>query len=115
MSLIKEKVRLDCESCRYCGDCDTDSFQLEVPIEDELTGLKGIAWIVCEVSGPKHRISLVHFRDLSGQDLILDEGQRQRLENILSLVAEKKICGNENLCPRDVVERVQSSLHSKVG
>ncbi|MBU0500499.1 MAG: hypothetical protein KJ558_06445 [Gammaproteobacteria bacterium] len=114
MSLTKEKVRLDCESCRYCGDCDAGSFELEVPIEDQLTGLKGNARILCEVSATGHRVTLAHFRDPAGIELLLDEGQRQRLESLLHLIAEKKICGNEGLCPKEIVDRVQSSTHSEV-
>lgn len=115
MSLMKEKVRLDCESCRYCGDCGADSFQLEVPIEDQLTGLKGNALIQCEVSDFGHRVTLVHFRDPAGNALVLNEDQNQRLGRLLHLIAEKKICGNEGLCPREVVERVRSSLQPEVG
>lgn len=108
MPLTKEKVRLDCENCRYCGEWGSNSFELEVPVEDGITGLKGQARIACEVAAGGHRITLIHFHDLAGNEQPLDTEQRRRLDSLLQLVAEKELCGNERLCPKQVVDRVQA-------
>ena len=108
MSLIKENLCLQCESCHYSGGEHGGSFQLEVPIEDVLTGRKGTAFIECEVMENKHHLTLLYIQDPTGFEMKLSAEERRRLEKVLDMVAGKKLCGNKGICPEEVVLHMQS-------
>ena len=113
MSLTKNDLSLECKSCQFGSGSGDSCFQLSVPVEDLLTGRKGMAFVECIVEGDEHRLTLLHIQDPSGEEMQLSDDEIVRLGKCLEFVAEKKLCGSEKLCPDEVVHQVR--LASQAG
>ncbi len=107
--LTKSKFHVDCLGCRYSGEIGETGFQVDVHVEDLKTGSHTTAVLECEVGQERHSVRLKNLTDDEGNEMRLDNSERQQLDKILDRIADKKLCGNSDICPGEVVERVRSS------
>ena len=103
MPLKKLQMRLDCEHCRFagCNPDDSHAFYVRVVIEDEQAHNSASALIECKVEPQSHQVQLV---ELDGEAGAID---RERLERALEVVAEQRLCGNNRICPAEIVRIVE--------
>ena len=111
MPLKKLQMRLDCEHCRFagCSPDDPNAFFVRVAIEDEQAGQSASALIECRVEPHSHRLQLV---ELGGE---VDAIDRERLERALDVVAEQRLCGNNRICPAEIVRIVEDIQNGSEG
>ena len=103
MPLKKLQMRLDCEHCRFagCNPDDPNAFYVRVAIEDERAHNSASALIECKVEKQCHQLQLVELGSEAGA---ID---RDRLERALEVVAEQRLCGNNRICPAEIVRIVE--------
>ncbi len=107
MSLKKNDIEVDCKHCQFSSSNDDGDFKVLVPIRDLESGITGQASLVCQVSSNTHHLKLDRWTDASNQPIKASENVQQRLLEALDYVAVKKVCGNQAICPTDVVEFVE--------
>jgi len=103
MPLKKLQMRLDCEHCRFagCNPDDPHAFYVRVAIEDERVHSSTSALIECTVEPQSHQLQLVELGSEAGAV------DRERLEKALDVVAEQRLCGNNRICPAEIVRIVE--------
>ena len=102
MALNKWQIRIDCENCRFegCSSGDPRTFFVRVNIEDELAQREASALLECKVEKQSHRVQLAELTGGNGVDL-------DRLDRILEVVSEKRLCGNDRICPAEITRLVE--------
>ncbi|MGB5563993.1 MAG: hypothetical protein WBN02_16935 [Sedimenticolaceae bacterium] len=107
MSWDKSGVSIDCGCCEYASCDGRDCFEVTVPISDIETGTAGNAMLLCSISSGGHKVELKEWNDARGQAILPTEEVQQRLLAVLDALADKKVCGNHQICPADVVRIVE--------
>ena len=108
MSLKKNDVMVDCNHCRFVSSSDAQDFVITVPLQDLKTGGSKTAILHCVVSAQNHEIEFQAWKDETGSASSMPGDLQTRLSAALDFVAEKRICGNEKICPSEVVHIVQN-------
>jgi len=106
--MTKNGVSIDCEQCKFDSIGRKNEFLVSVPVKSEVEEKKRIATISCEITPQRHRIDLVRLTTSSGTPVVMDSNTQHKLAKVLESVGDKKVCGNKNVCPKEVVELVQS-------
>lgn len=107
MSLSKNGLLIDCEQCKFKASGENNDFIVIVPISDVDEDKAGSATLKCIVSVDHHLINLQSFVDSSGKQIQISKNSQKRLEDALKFVGAKKVCGNRNICPANVVNFVE--------
>jgi hypothetical protein len=113
MSLVKNGLVIDCEQCVCRSEDGRGGFGIDVPIIDRATGVAGIARIRCVVSSEGHTVELASWAPGEKQppeDVV--STIRARADQTLDYVAQKRICGNRDICPSEVVRIVEAHSRS---
>ena len=113
MSLTKNGLLIDCEHCVCRSEDGRGGFGIDVPISDRDSGVTGIARIRCVVSAGGHRVELDSWA-LGAEQMPDDvvKAIRARADQALEYVAKKRICGNRDICPSEVVRIVEAHSRS---
>ena len=106
--LKKENVIINCDQCLCIKNGQDGSFCVSVPVHDEVTGLSGKASIQCSVSPDSHQVTLENWQDHNKQQIHADRDLRQRVLSAMRMVEKRKVCGNSNICPSEVVQIVEA-------
>ena len=112
MSLTKNGLVIDCEHCVCRSEDGRGGFGIDVPISDRDSGVTGIARIRCVVSSGHHTVELHSWApgaEQTPEDVV--SAIRARADRALEYVAQKRICGNRDICPSEVVRIV--GAHSR--
>ena len=80
-------------------------FDISVPVKNVQTSEVGEAKLSCKVTTQQHRVEFKSWCNQSGQ-ITPSPSQQQRLLNILDQVAKQRICGNQHICPHEIVDIV---------
>ena len=107
MSLKKDGVVVACEQCEYASNDKRDSFDVIVPLSDTETGLHGIARLRCTVSPSTHQVELNEWKGATGEPVQTSAVMNKRVRGALSFIADHRVCGNQHICPSQVVEIVE--------
>ena len=107
--LKKNGVTVDCKQCVFDASAGRGVFEITVPIIDSETGNSGPARIRCRTGSGHHTVDLLEWRELDQQNTQSAAGLQQRVSAVLDFLAERRICGNRNICPSQVVEIVDES------
>jgi hypothetical protein len=107
MSISKNGLIIECESCQCLRENGDNGFDISVPIIDSQNGLKGIAKIKCEINSESHIVMLSDLHDADAQDIALSTDLEQRINKALNYVADHKVCGNRNICPTEITQIVK--------
>jgi len=102
MPLSKLQITIACENCSFQGTSSNDphAFFVRVGIKDEKNSRGSTAMIECRVDEHSHDVRLVDLDEDTGID-------RERLEEALKIVSEKRLCGNNRICPAEIVRIVE--------
>jgi hypothetical protein len=109
MSLKKHGVILDCEQCTCTSSDDHGGFDVTVPISDSDTDTAGPARLCCIVSPERHTVELKEWQDADYHPVQLSENLQKRVSALLTSIADKRVCGNRNICPPEVVRIVKGN------
>lgn len=107
MSLKKDGCIVKCEHCKCVSSDGCGSFDVKVPISADKEGISGTARLHCVASPEHHRVELTDWEDAEHHSAIPPEKVRQRLSSALSFVAEHRICGNQQICPLEIIQIVE--------
>ena len=107
MSLNKHGVVVCCEQCRCISNDDQGGFDVRVPITASDGNVGGIARLRCTVTPACHHVELMAWDGSDTHPIEVTEEVRQRVSAALDFVAEKRICGNSEVCPAEVVRLVE--------
>lgn len=107
MRLKQYGVVVGCERCKCVSDDRQGSFEVTVPLSDIETDIEGVARLRCSVSSEHHKVELEEWIDPSGQPLRPSKTMGERLLSALGFVEEHRVCGNQAICPPDVVRIVE--------
>jgi hypothetical protein len=107
MSLKKHDVVVHCEHCTYQSSEGLGTFDVTVPLNDGRSGMNGIARLRCTVEPDRHEVDLKEWQDDKLQPIEPPAEIKMRLSQVLDFVAEKRVCGNRNICPASVVRIVE--------
>ena len=113
MSLKRNGLVIGCEHCVCRSEDDRGGFGIDVPISDRETGVAGIARIRCVVSPEGHTVELDNWapgEERTPEDVV--GAIRERADLVLEYVAQKRICGNRDICPSEVVRIVEAHSRS---
>lgn len=94
-----------CKQCRYLAQGETGEFDISVPVKDMQTSEVGEANLCCKVTAQQHQVKFNSWSNQSGQ-ITPSQNQQQRLLNTLDYVAKQCICGNQHICPHEIVDIV---------
>jgi hypothetical protein len=106
MELRKYGVEIACEQCRLIRGGSAGDFDIVVPVSMGDAGVAGAARLHCEVSGDRHQIELTGLRDGSDRAIEPSPEALEKISAALQSVARHRICGNQHICPSDVVRIV---------
>ena len=104
----KSGVSIDCEHCKFDSVGRNNDFLVSVPVRSDVEEQTKIAMINCEITPYRHQINLVQLTTSFGTPVEIDSNTQQNLTKVLELVGNKKVCGNKNVCPKEVVKLVHS-------
>ncbi|MCB1733838.1 MAG: hypothetical protein H6981_09715 [Gammaproteobacteria bacterium] len=104
MGLRKDGLTLGCENCAFAGAADDGAFEVRVPVADQAGAFSGDARIRCEVSLHGHQLTLVSLQQMQAGTPIPTRTS-ERVQGMLDQVAGYRVCGNEHVCPSEVVDR----------
>ena len=107
MSIKKHGVIVDCEHCMYQKQDGRGCFDITVPISDIATGTSGQATLHCTLSAERHNVELTQWQDAYNRLIQITESIQNRVASALGFVADRRICGNRNLCPSEVIRVVE--------
>ena len=113
MGLTKNGLVIDCEQCVCRSEDGRGGFDIDVPVSDRDSGFTGIARIRCAVSSAGHKVELDSWAvgaEQTPEDVI--GAIRERADLVLEYVAQKRICGNRDICPSEVVRIVEAHSRS---
>jgi hypothetical protein len=105
----KHGVTIDCANCRFIASHNKESFDVIVPVTDEGVDLAGHAKLHCRVSSQTHVVELAEWLCPEAPVISAGSDLDRRLADALYFIAEKRLCGNRNLCPTEVVSVVQKA------
>ena len=108
----KHGITVDCERCVYNASKDRGVFDITVPIADSETGVSGPAKLRCGAFPEGHTVDLLEWQGLGQRDDRSAAGLQQRISATLAVFAERRICGNRNICPSEVVRIVEENSAS---
>jgi len=99
----KQQINIDCERCRFagCSGEDPHVFYVRVDIEDEQSHQGTSALLECKVEPNAHYIRPL---EIGGEAGAIDP---DRLEQALETVAARRLCGNNRICPAEIVDIVK--------
>ena len=97
---------MGCDRCAYASSDDQGGFDVIVPVTDEVGQQGGIATLRCRISPDTHDVKLISLLNSSGEPVSYDAATQQRLISMLRFVEDRRICGNKNICPTEVVDIV---------
>jgi len=106
MELRKYGVGIACERCRLIRGDSAGDFEIVVPVSMSDTGTAGTARLHCAVSNDRHQVELMALFDARGRTLQPSPAAMEKLSAALESVARHRICGNQHICPSDVVRIV---------
>jgi len=109
MSIKRDDVGIDCSQCEFASSEGGGSFDVTVPVRDASTGLAGLAELHCKVTPELHAVEMTKWRDEQSQIIEPPDELRHRLTKALGFVAERRLCGNQHLCPTEVVRVVEEA------
>jgi hypothetical protein len=110
MELRKYGVGLSCEQCRFIRGDSAGDFDIDVPVNMVDAGVAGTARLHCAVSGDGHQIELMRLLDASDRAIEPSPEALETLSAALQSVARHRICGNQHICPSDVVRIVAGQV-----
>ncbi len=105
----KNGVTVDCKRCVYDASEGQGIFDITVPIIDSESGVSGPARLRCSVAAEGHTVDLLEWRESDQTETQSAAGLRQRVSAALDFLAERRICGNRNICPSKVIGIVEES------
>ena len=106
MSIQKHGIEVGCDQCVYASGDDQGEFDVTVPVTDEAGQQSSIATLHCRVTPDAHDVKLISLLNSNGEPVSYDAETQQRLSSMLRFVEDRRICGNRNICPAEVVEIV---------
>jgi len=109
MGLNRHGVTVDCEHCKYASNNVNGGFDIVVPVGDSETGIAGTAKLHCTVSAECHRVDLTEWQDANRHSIQPSDNLQQRVSATLTFLADKRVCGNRNLCPSEVIRIVDEN------
>lgn len=108
MSVKKCGVELFCESCEYLRDSQDGGFEIDVPVSMGDGGLSGMARLHCVVSSERHCVELIELLDAESRTVHPSSEDLEQVSAALDFVGQHRICGNQRICPPDVVRIVKA-------
>ena len=101
-----EGIEVKCPDCELIQTTTSGKFEISVPIADLSTGSSAAARLKCSVNKDVHEIELARWRD---EDPYCNANPelKKRLQRVLVKLANQRVCGNQNICPVDIVELVE--------
>ena len=109
MSLTKHGLYIDCDHCKFNTGGKNKDFVVIVPIRDESESSLGFATLKCVVKPDRHNIDLIQLVDSTGSKIRFSASAQQRLKKALDFIGKRKICGNQNICPSNVIDFVEKN------
>lgn len=103
MSLRKQGLVVQCEHCRHISS-DGGGFDITVPVRNAEGA--GTARLHCTISPDSHRIEFVCW-DEQPSPAEAAERIRAQVSEVLGFIAEQRLCGNDRICPLQVVQLVE--------
>ena len=100
---------VDCKHCVCAGIDDHGAFDFSVPVIDSETDISTPVKLRCIVSPVRHTVELKEWQDPENLPVQRSENFLQRLNAALAVVEERRVCGNRNICPSEVVQAVEKS------
>ena len=108
MSVRKCGVELFCESCKYLRESQDGGFEIDVPVSMGEGELSGMARLHCVVSRERHRVELIELLDAESRAIHPAPEELEQVSAVLDFVGQHRICGNQRICPPDVVRVVKA-------
>ena len=105
-----DRVHLNCRDCvmHDHGRVGGDGFYVQVPlVERGAREPAMMATLHCEVAGDCHRITLEMLSGTDGSVVSPPDSFLRDLDRTLGRLSEKRLCGNDRLCPESVARLVQ--------
>lgn len=105
----KNGITVDCKHCTYASSDNRGAFDITVPIIDSETGIASPAKLRCCVSSRGHSVELLEW---NGFNRLLTQSKgnlQRRVSATLTFFSARKICGNRNICPSEVVQIVEEN------
>lgn len=103
---------MDCKHCIYTSSDNRGAFDITVPIIDGETGIDSPAKLRCCVSSRGHSVELLEWNGFSRLLTQSMDNLQQRVSAMLTFIAERKVCGNRNICPQEVIQIVEENSNS---
>ena len=108
MSVKKCGVELFCESCKYLRDSQDGGFEIDVPLSMGDGELSGMAKLHCVVSSERHRVELIELLDAESRTVHPSSEDLAQVSAALDFVGQHCICGNQRICPPEIVRVVKA-------
>ena len=101
-----DDVDLSCQGCvlREQPQISDGSFYVRVPVE--VDGCRFEATLRCRVTEGGHEIELEMLTGEAGTVVEPDEALEAKLMHAVERLADLRLCGNERLCPEQVIRMV---------
>ena len=112
MSVKKHGITVDCKHCIYTSSDNRGAFDITVPIIDSETGISSPAKLRCCVSPRGHAVELLDWHGFNRHLTQSIKNLQQRISATLTFIAERKVCGNRNICPSEVIQIVEENSTS---
>ncbi|MES9937279.1 MAG: hypothetical protein ABW153_12605 [Sedimenticola sp.] len=103
MGLKRNGIIVKCENCCCILNDGIGAFDVAVPIRDEQTDTAGEAVLHCAMSHDQHVVVLKDWKNSEDHSSSPPRNIQTRLSEALEFVSENRICGNQKLCPAEVV------------
>jgi hypothetical protein len=109
MHIKKNDIEIDCEHCIYNSSHGSNDFELSVPVTDTQIDVTANATIRCRVHHGQHHLKLENWKNDDHVAPVSEEAL-SRLSSVLEFIAEKRLCGNQRLCPEAIIRIIKSSV-----
>ncbi|MDJ0832857.1 MAG: hypothetical protein QNJ69_04990 [Gammaproteobacteria bacterium] len=107
MSIKRSGISIDCAHCQFIDDGDNGDFDVQVPLADDDTGLAGIATLQCKITPQNHQVAMIDWHDADARSIDPPAALQDRLDGVLAYIERRRVCGNEKICPPDVIRIVE--------
>ncbi|MCU7918253.1 MAG: hypothetical protein KZQ95_07820 [Candidatus Thiodiazotropha sp. (ex Epidulcina cf. delphinae)] len=107
MNIKKDGCIVKCEHCQCVSNNGRGGFDVQVPICADDNGIAGTARLHCAISAERHRVELVNWKDTDDHTVTPPKEIQKRLATALDFVADHRVCGNQKICPAEVIEIVE--------